>query len=101
LVQSIVSAHQEVKFVKGFGGKGKQAGQFGESLFIAFDGDGGIYVTDTDNARIQKLDAHGQFIFEIKSTDSEKFTFIYPTDIAVGEDRSIYVMDWTNTSRRQ
>lgn len=97
LVQSIVSAHQEVKFVKGFGGKGKQAGQFGETSFIAFDRDGGIYVTDTDNARIQKLDANGQFIFEIKSTDPEKFTFIYPTDIAVGEDRSIYVMDWTIT----
>ena len=97
LVQSIVSAHQEVKFVKGFGGKGKQAGQFGETVFIAFDRNGNIYVTDTDNSRIQKLDANGQFIFEIKSTDPEKFVFINPTDIAVGEDESIYVMDWIIT----
>ena len=97
LIQSIASAHQEVKYVKQFGGKGKQTGRFGETVFVAFDRSGGIYITDSDNSRIQKLDASGQFLFEIKSTDSEKFTFINPTDIAVGEDGSIYVMDWIIT----
>ena len=67
LIQSIAFTHQEVKFVKEFGGKGKQTGRFGETVFIAFDRNGGIYVTDTDNSRIQKLDANGHFLFEIKS----------------------------------
>ena len=97
LIQSIAFTHQEVKFVKEFGGKGNQTGRFGETVFIAFDRNGGICVTDTDNSRIQKLDANGHFLFEIKSTDSEKFIFINPTDIAVGEDGSIYVMDWIIT----
>lgn len=97
LVQSIVTAHQEVKYVKQFGGKGEQTGRFGETIFIAFDRTGGIYITDTDNSRIQKLDANGQFLFEIKSTDSENFVFINPTDIAIGKDGSIYVMDWIIT----
>ena len=94
LIHSIASAHREVKFVQEFGGKGEQAGQFGETIFIAFDRGGGIYVTDTENFRIQKLDASGQFQFEIKADDPEKFILRNPTDIAVGKDGSIYVMDW-------
>ncbi len=86
-------AHREVKFIQEFGGKGEHGGQFAENLYIAFDREGGIYITDTDNVRIQKLNPDGQLQFEIR-TIAEQFTLINPTDIAVGEDGAIYVMDW-------
>ena len=86
-------AHREIKFIQEFGGKGEQGGQFAENVYIAFDKEGGIYITDTDNFRIQKLDSDGQLQFEIQ-TSAEKFTLINPTDIAVGKDGTIYVVDW-------
>lgn len=92
-IPSVVPAHREVKFTHEFGGKGEQGGQFAENVYIAFDQAGGIYITDTDNFRIQKLNADGRFQFEIQ-TKAEQFTLINPTDIAVGKDGSIYVMDW-------
>ena len=92
-IPAAARAHREIKFIQEFGGKGEQGGQFAENVYIAFDKEGGIYVTDTDNFRIQKLDSDGQLQFEIQ-TSAEKFTLINPTDIAVGSDGTIYVMDW-------
>ena len=86
-------AHREVKFIQEFGGKGEQAGQFAAKVYIAFDREGGSYITDTDNFRIQKLKPNGQLQFEIQ-TSGEQFTLINPTDIAIGKDGTIYVMDW-------
>ena len=92
-IPAAARAHREIKFIQEFGGKGEQGGQFAENVYIAFDKEGGIYITDTDNFRIQKLDSDGQLQFEIQ-TSAEKFTLISPTDIAVGSDGTIYVMDW-------
>ena len=86
-------AHREINFIQEFGGKGEQGGQFADNVHIAFDREGGIYIADTDNFRIQKLNPDGQLQFEIQ-TSAEEFTFISPTDIAVGKDGTIYVMDW-------
>ena len=90
---ALAHAHREVKFIQEFGGKGEQGGQFSENVYVAFDREGGIYITDTDNFRIQKLNSDGQLQFEIHA-GAEQFTLINPTDIAVGVDGSIYVMDW-------
>lgn len=94
LIHSLAAAHREVRFAQEFGGKGEGEGEFAPTTSIAFDRQGGIYITDTDNFRIQKLDANGRFQFEIQTTAPEKFTFLHPTDIAVGKDGTIYVMDW-------
>jgi hypothetical protein len=94
LIHSAAVAHQEIQFVQEFGGKGEGQGEFAETVFIAFDRQGGIYVTDNDHQRIQKLDSDGLFQFEIRNTDTNKYRLIAPTDIAVGADGTIYVMDW-------
>ena len=89
-----VNAAQEFKFVRAFGGKGEGDAQFAKTLFMAFGPDGAIYITDTDNFRIQKFDETGSFVFDIQMEADSEFRFINPTDIAIGTDHSIYVMDW-------
>ena len=89
-----INAAQEFKFVDTFGGKGEGDAQFAKTLFMAFGHDGAVYVTDTDNFRIQKFNEMGEFIFHIQMTAESGFRFIKPTAIAIGTDSSIYVMDW-------
>ena len=89
-----LSAAEEFKFVSEFGGKGEGEARFAETLFIAFGPDGAIYITDTDNFRIQKFDETGRFIFHIQMEAESEFRFINPTDIAVDANSAIYVMDW-------
>ena len=89
-----VSAAQEFKFVSEFGEKGEGEAQFAKALFMAFGPDGAIYVTDTDNFRIQKFDDTGVFAFDIQMEEESEFRFINPTDIAIGTDNTIYVVDW-------
>ncbi len=94
LIHPLANAHKEVKFIREFGGKGEDTGKFAEKTSFAFDRDGGIYIADTENLRIQKLAADGRFLFEIRGTDPDKFFFSNPMDIAVGVDGTIYVVDW-------
>ena len=89
-----VNAAQEFKFVNAFGEKGAGEAQFAKTLFMAFGPDGAIYVTDTDNFRIQKFNGTGEFAFDIQMKAESKFRLINPTAIALGTDSSIYVMDW-------
>ena len=94
LIHPLANAHKEVEFIREFGGKGEDQGEFAKKTSFAFDRDGGIYIADTENLRIQKLDPAGRFLFEIQGTDPDKFLFINPMDIAVGVDGTIYVVDW-------
>ena len=94
LIHPFADAHKEIEFTREFGGKGEDTGRFAEKTAFAFDRDGGIYIADTENLRIQKLDPDGRFLFEIRGTDPDKFLFGNPMDIAVGVDGTIYVVDW-------
>ena len=94
LLPAYVNAAQEFKFVGEFGDKGEGEAQFAKTLFMAFGPDGAIYITDTDNFRIQKFNEMGGFVFDIQMETESEFRFINPTAIAVGTDSSIYVMDW-------
>ena len=90
-----LDAAQEFKFVNAFGGKGGEGqAQFAATVFMAFGADGAIYITDTDNFRIQKFSETGAFLFDIQMQMDSTFRFINPTATAVGTDGSIYVMDW-------
>ena len=90
-------ALQEYTFLNEFGEKGEGDGQFAKKLFTAFDNEGNIYITDTENFKIHKFNETGTFIYEIKVKESSNFQFINPTSITIGRDKSIYVMDWILT----
>jgi DNA-binding beta-propeller fold protein YncE len=54
------------RFVKSWGGHGKEPGKFEVAHGIAIDAKGLLWVTDRENQRIQIFDADGTFIRELK-----------------------------------
>jgi DNA-binding beta-propeller fold protein YncE len=54
------------KFIKSWGGKGKEAGKFDVAHGLAFDAKGQLWVTDRENQRIQIFDQDGKYIKELK-----------------------------------
>ena len=54
------------KFIKSWGGKGKETGKFDVAHGLAFDAKGQLWVTDRENQRIQIFDQDGKYIKELK-----------------------------------
>ena len=54
------------KFIKSWGGKGKEPGKFDVAHGIAIDAKGQLWVTDRENQRIQIFDQDGKYIREVK-----------------------------------
>ncbi len=89
-----VNAAHEYRVLDTFGEKGEGDAQFGKKLAISFAPDRTIYVTDTDNVRIQTFSADGTFLRHIRMDAESEFRFIAPTATIVGTDNTLYVMDW-------
>jgi DNA-binding beta-propeller fold protein YncE len=58
--------------------------------------DGGVYVVDTHNHRIQKFSSEGVFVTKWGTKGSGDGQFINPYDVAVGPNGDIYVADPEN-----
>jgi len=54
------------KFIKSWGGKGKEPGKFDVAHGLALDAKGQLWVTDRENQRIQIFDPDGKYIKEVK-----------------------------------
>jgi DNA-binding beta-propeller fold protein YncE len=54
------------KFIKSWGGKGKEPGKFDVAHGLAFDAKGQLWATDRENQRIEIFDTDGKFIKELK-----------------------------------
>ncbi|RKY71891.1 MAG: hypothetical protein DRQ24_06280 [Candidatus Latescibacterota bacterium] len=52
---SVSQAVERFHFEREFGGKGEALGQFGQEIYLAFDQKGTIYISDSDNRRVQRL----------------------------------------------
>jgi DNA-binding beta-propeller fold protein YncE len=85
------------------GGPGQTEGKFARPRGVAAAADGSIYVADTENHRIQHLDAlgnvlqvWGSFAASTETTAAPPSTFNEPWGIAVGPDGSVYVADTWN-----
>lgn len=65
---------------------------FSHPQFIDVDESGSVYVTDYGNKRVQKFDAHGDFVLEWGSSGRGDGQFHYPTGIA-SDGSHVYVVD--------
>jgi hypothetical protein len=76
---------------------GREEGQFdfdtpcGPRGGVAFRPDGGFYVADSDNARVQEFDADRRFVRAFGSYGEAEDQFIGPHGIALDEAGNVYV----------
>jgi DNA-binding beta-propeller fold protein YncE len=105
------SRWQNVAALRTFGSAGSDDGQLTSPHGLAIASDGSTYVADSDNHRIVKFDAQGEFVLSFGTWSGQppnndlfnpnwnppEGTFTEPWDVAVGPDGSIYVADtWNN-----
>jgi 6-bladed beta-propeller len=65
-------------FVKSWGSKGTEPGQFGTARAIAVDAQGNVYVADAPNKRIQVFDNNGTFKTQITNVGSPQALCMTP-----------------------
>jgi 6-bladed beta-propeller len=73
-------------FVKSWGQKGTEPGQFASVNSIAVDAQGNVYAADAGNTRIQVFDANGTFKSEIKNVGNAQAICI-----TLGSNQVMYV----------
>ncbi|MDO8616383.1 MAG: SMP-30/gluconolactonase/LRE family protein [Dehalococcoidia bacterium] len=80
-----------------FGTQGEEEGQFSYPNGIAVDGQGRIFVTDSNNGRMQAFDKDGKFLFLI-SRGMSKGDLAMPRGIAIDTKGRLLIVDTTRAS---
>ena len=81
---------------EGDGASGSGPGEFNHPAAVALDGAGNVYVADTNNNRVVKLNAYGSVLDEWGSRGTGDGRFRDPTGIAVDGAGNVYVVDNEN-----
>jgi len=85
------------KFIRFVGGPDKngkhEPGKFVGPTNVAVDRQGGVYVADTLNNRVQIFDAEGKFVRAFGRQGDSPGEFIRPKGIAVDSEGHVYVAD--------
>jgi hypothetical protein len=79
-----------------FGTNGTGDGQLKNPHDLAFDAQGNIYVSDTQNHRIQVFDSSGAYVSKFGSSGTAEGQFANPLGIAFDSTGNIYVADNQN-----
>ena len=88
-----LKAIQGYVIVDKWGSMGADDGEFNIPHSMAFDNFGNIYVTDTDNNRIQKFSSDGKFITKWGSEGTGDGQFLLPLGIDLDSRNQIFVVD--------
>lgn len=84
-------------YVDSFGTEGTAPGQFRSPSGVAVDAAGDVYVSDTNNHRIQVFDMYGTFKRQFGSSGSTAGRFAFPHGIAIDDaSGTLYVADRDN-----
>ncbi len=84
-----------------WGSEGTENGQFIVPHSMAFDSEGNIYVTDTNNHRIQKFTADGEFITKWGSEGNGDGKFGLPLGIGTDFKGNIFIIDQATSTIQQ
>lgn len=79
-----------------WGRQGSGKGEFNEPRGLAVDATGNLFVADSKNHRIQKLDPQGNPLLTWGSQGAEPGQFNDPCGVAVSKDGFVYVADTWN-----
>ncbi|MCA9344890.1 6-bladed beta-propeller, partial [Candidatus Saccharibacteria bacterium] len=79
-----------------WGEAGSDPGQFYYPKGVALDSSDNVYVTDSNNSRIQKFDSNGVFIAEWGSNGTDDGQFSNPTGITIDSQNNVYIADYDN-----
>jgi hypothetical protein len=88
----IVKFSKDGKFIKQWGGKGSNPGEFDLPHTVFFDKRGRLFVGDRSNKRIQIFDQDGNFIDQWTQFGS-------PSGIFIARDDTLYVVDYNDKKR--
>ena len=93
-IQTNISLANNYQFIRKWGSKGSDIGQFHVIYGIAVDSSGNVYVADSGNDRVKKFDSNGKFITKWGSTSSQQFN---PIHLAIDSSGNVYVADYGNS----
>jgi len=79
-------------------GKGSNPGQFLFPTYLAVDGAGNLYVTDTLNSRVQMFDPDGNYVKTFGARGNAWGMFDKPKGVALDGFGNVYIVDsgWSN-----
>lgn len=83
-------------FREAIGGPGIGTGSFDDPLDVAAAPDGGFYVLDSGNNRVQRFDSFSKFVLAWGASGSRAGEFRNPRAIAVDRGGFVYVVDTGN-----
>ena len=105
----MITSSANVSTVAGTGKSGFKDGpnisaQFGTSFGLDVDGDGNIYVGDSENRCIRKISAHVKTIAGSGSAgyadgDSDSAEFAYPSGVVVDKKGNVFVADFSRVRK--
>jgi len=84
------------EFLRKWGTRSEEDGQFNCPAGLAIDGDGNVYVAERYNNRIQVFDLQGRFLRKWGTEGEEDGQFSEPVGLAIGGDGNVYVADTSN-----
>jgi uncharacterized protein (TIGR03663 family) len=84
----------EGRFIIGRLGTGP--GEMQKPIGLAVDGEGNVYVVDSETARVQKFDSRGTLLAALGAPGAELGQFNQPSDVAIDSAGNVYVADTWN-----
>jgi YD repeat-containing protein len=80
-----------------FGSKGTGNGQFSAPKGVALDSKGDIWVTDTENNRVQEFNSKGEYLLKFGSKGTGNGQFEHPEGIAIDSSGNLWITDPGNS----
>lgn len=80
-------------FLRAFGTRGSEPGQFNFPIDCALDAQGNLYVVDSLNARIQVFSLKGEYLRSFGERGTAIGSFMIPKGIAIDSEGHVYVTD--------